>query len=417
MVTGHRPTKSYNIELFIKGKDYSIDLVKVNMITSIISPYPVIFLTLAIDPSEIILDKLFGQDPIILRFNLLDTTTDENIPLENSELELMFLKSMNQIETKSQAEDQLNDEYQGSSTMTTLVTVVKKPFQTMTTLVNEVYHRKTIREIVSNLTSNLNSGLVFDSNNENTEVLEQVCIPPTIFYKSIKYLDNNFGLYDGVPIIYCDYENIVHIKNISNKLKQSVAFNVTQLSIDNNKKNEEIIEKQTQGIINHYYTTETIINTYNANARFAVEAKNVYNISKPNDRLFYIVSKDLETICQKYGLIFGKDKEIYKILDVQNRRRYIQDHSGYETTETFLNSHLSKSISNMSTLQITLSKIIKIEPLLQVGEAVNFESNILDFVSLTGKYILLSSKLLFIRQNQEWQFMPIINLIRTNKIR
>jgi len=306
-----------------------------------------------------------------------------------------------------------------------IVTVCRQPYKTMHSFVNKIYTGTTIREIITDLASEIGADVEYDSDGENTIAIDQICIPPTTFYKIIKeynyendtsydgFLDRHFGLFAGIPAIFCQHDNTVKIKNLTKKMKKAQTFTVYQLAQSG--ENKDIIEKSTNGEI--FYTYDNIDFQYSGNVKFAVIAPKLKHIVTPKDKLFHIVEQDLATICSNYGLIDGDDQmEIDSEILSPTRISYNIQDSGTGSDETQFISRLSGTMADLNALSLNLERNLPILNLMDVGECVKLNTKITEYIDLAGKYILWSSDLNFGRHNVgEFQAVARINLIRTNK--
>ena len=136
------------------------------------------------------------------------------------------------------------------------------------------------------------------------------------------------------------------------------------------------------------------------------------HIVKPKDSFYYTIERDLETVCSSEGLI-SKDSRVHLDDAVTERVRYYTDHTGYEISETFIDS--AKKISSLSLLSLYLERNLNLLNLIKVGETVKFDSKNLNYTDLSGMYILRSSGIVLFRES-DWQTTARIDLIRTNKI-
>lgn len=424
------PTRGYDIQMTIKDLDFTNDLRSVRIISSLNTAYQVVLLELLVDPSDLILQDIFGEDPIKLNVRYLGQP--ETPPMEQVDLELMYAKADSKIVQKQEDPGAV---LQKDRTPFIIPTVCRKPFKTMSTIVNEVYTGMTMRQILEDLARKVKVNLEYDSDGENKEVIDQVCIPPTTFYKIIKeesnvgpdefdgYLDKRFGLFEGVPGIFCQHDNKVYIKNLTKKLNKNQTFTVYQLSTGGgdrettNKstsgRNEKIIDKSNDG--KNFYTYTEIDNDFSANAKFAIMAPTLRYVIKPSNRLYYVIEQDLKDVCTNYGLIYqNKTIQVDPGISKETRVRYYNDDTGYNLSSTQFDSRVARIMSNLATVSIDLERNLPILNLMNVGEPVKFNTSIADYVDLSGKYILWSSELFF-NKSGEWQSVARINLIRTNK--
>jgi len=404
------PGRSYDFQLKIKGEDYSQDMSRVRIVSTLTAAYQVVVLDIFVDPNDVILRKIYGQDPIKLSVRLLEQ--DGNIH-EQIDFELMNIQQGSELPMKTQ----LSEGIQKDRTQVSLITVPREPFRTTATVVNDVFIARTLRQIIQELViKNTGAKLDYDADGENTEVIDQVVIPPTTLSRSISYLDTKFGLYNNGPSNqgFVKYNNEITIRNLSSRMKKAAVFNVYQLSISG--KTKDIVEKSYDG--KNFYTYDNIYNSYSGNTRFSVFAKNLRHIVKPRDTLYYEIQQDLATVCAEYGLISKspntRKASIYMDSVLENRTRYYIEETGYEKTRAFANTMISKTIADLSTVSINLERNLRILNLMDVGQPVNFDTRVLEFKDLIGKYILKSSDLLFTREG-EWQSIARIVLMRTNK--
>jgi len=217
------PRQLYEIQVKIKDLDYSNEMINVVIGSSLSSAYQVITLSMLIDPTDVIIEDIFGGEPIKLQITL---NREYTVSGPSIDIELMYITSSFQLIQKEKM-SKIPDK---DRTVLTIVTVAREAYKTMNTLVNKVFIGKKIPEILDELAGDVGATLEYDKKNQNKKVISQVCIPPTTFYKIIKehtrndpdvfdgYLDQRFGLFDGVPGVFCQHDNTVYIKNLTKKL-------------------------------------------------------------------------------------------------------------------------------------------------------------------------------------------------------
>jgi hypothetical protein len=406
-------SRAYDLQLQIKDLDYTHDLTGVQIISSLSTAYQIIKLHLLVDPRDVIVEDIFGKTPIKLRIRLL--VEDQQIH-EDIKFELMYIKSDSQITEASESTDKI----QQDRAPLVIQTVCRKPFKTMNSLVNKVYMNKKIREILEELTSDVGADLTYDSDGENKELVDQICIPPTTLYKIVKeydgsnidsfdgFLDQRYGLHEGVSSVFCQYDNKLYIKNLTAKMNKNQVFTIHQLA--EQKDNTKTIEKSMDG--KNFYVYDTIDSDYSGNAKFSVIAPTINHIVKPKDTLFSVINQKLQDVCSTYSL---KHKNDNMNIDSEiTRTKYYNEDTGYEKTENLFNARLGRSVSDTATLGINLERNFKILTLMNVGEVVKFKTGTLQYVPLTGKYILWSSLINFTKSG-EWENTVRLNLMRTNK--
>ena len=406
-------SRTYSFTLKIKGKEYSNELNSVRIVSNLASAWPVFSLDLFILPDDILLESLHGQEDISLICRLLHYDGQE---IGKLDFNLMCLKPSSQLPVSKQM---MSEGYaQVDRTRLSILAVPKDPYKTLTKMVNGVYgglsSYKSSRQVAQDLVSKASSTtkLVYDSNGENKEVITQVCIFPNTLYSALQYLDKNFGTHDGCPSIYCRYDNELHIINESDRIKKSPLIIVTHLAIDK-KDTEQTIKDASDGV--HFYTTTAISVDHKTNSSFAKLGKTIKHVVKPKDKLFHVINTDLEKICKEYGAISGNDK-IHMNTGIERDKYYTGD-TGYEYSETFIRSMLAKQIFGLSSITLNLEKSLKIENLLKVGECVTFNTDTIEYIDLSGNYILQMSDIKFNRDGKEWRTTVQLKMVRTNKVK
>jgi hypothetical protein len=401
-----KPTsKSYDFTLTINGKDYSNNLTSIRIVSNLQNCWPVFSLQLYVSQSGILLEKLHGQDDIKLKVRLLNYDGDET---ESITFDLMALQPKTDLKTNNQMIE-VGDN-QSEYVPLSLMLVPKLVYKSMTKITNGIYSNKKIKDVITDL-CNKSEGLKikFDTNGENTEIIDQICVYPTTLYKSLIQVDNNFGIYSGCPAIYCYYNNELQIINLSDRVKK--AANIIIHHLASNKDNSEIIKKCKDGT--NFYSYSEIKTDNKTNQEFTKLGSKINYIVKPKDKLFHVINVDLEEICKKFGAISGDDK----IFMNQNTERvkYESSECGNGMSETFIQSKIAKQIFGLNSISVSLEKSLIIGKLLQVGSCVKFKTETVEYMDISGQYILQMSDLNWNREGKEWSNTCRLKLVRTNK--
>ena len=397
------PTRGWDIQLIIKDKDYSADLYRVRIISSITLPYQTILFDIFIDQNDIILDKMYGQDKIKMQIRLLE---QDQIPSDQIDFELMYITSDYPLTMKKPE----SEGHQKERVPMSFVAVPRDAFKSATTYLNRIFLQKTLKQCIETIVNeDVGASINYDTDGENTTVIDQIIIPPRTLMKTIRYLDETFGLFKGPTVQFIDKDNKLHILNLNKKFTKDQTFTVYQLALDS--VDDEIIDKCTDG--KNFYTYANLESTYSGNTKFSTLAKSQVHVVKPRDTLSYSIIHDMNTIISDYGLVYKNPKSYTDDL-IDSRTRVYTKHTGYDYDDTFAISEITPSISNMSGLSIELEKNLPFFNLMKVGEIVKFNSSNLEITDLTGKYILRSSDIRFEKEG-DWQATAKLNLIRTNK--
>jgi len=398
------PTRRYDLQLKIKDKDYTSALYQLRLVSSVTAPYQIFRMNLFVDPDDIILEKLFGRDPIKLSIRLLE---DIEYATEQVDFDLMYIKGWFQIDSRKSLS---TENVQKERSTFTITAIPRNAFKTITYPVNALYSNTTIRNVIEDLVGQSGATLILDSQDINSETIDQLLVPQTTLKKAIDYLDRRFGIFNGAGICFCSYDNKLFVKNITSKMKMNQTFTVYQLATD--VENTDTIKKCNDG--KNFYTYSTIDTNSSANAKLSVEAKTERYILTPKDQLFYTLVKDLQDVSTQYGVIYQSKKIEIDSDALSNREKTFEDPCAYETSEVFANAKISKFVANMSAISILLERNLPILNLVNVGEAVKLNSQIIEFTDLSGKYVLKASDLGFHKQ-RDWQTTCRLDLIRTNQ--
>jgi len=398
------PTRGWDFQLIIKNRDYSADIFRVRIVSSITVPYQTIFFDVFIDQNDIILDKMYGQDKIKLQVRLLEQNSA--MPKEEIDFELMYVTSDYPLTMKKQKSEGVEKDRVPVS----FVTVPRAAFKSATSIVNKIYLKKTAKEIVEDIVKTFtNAKIEHDTDGVNPLVIDQVIIPPKPLMKSIRYIDETFGIFSGPVVQFIDKDNKLFVINLNKKFDKNQTFTVYQLALD--AVDDDIIDKCSDG--KNFYTYSDFKSHYSGNSKFTTLGKQQHYIVKPRDSLSYTINHDVTKIMADNGLIFKNPKPyIDNVID--DRHRVYNNHTGYDYDEVFAIAGMTPSLSNMAGLSIDLEKNLPIMRLMEVGRTVKVNSGNQEMVDLTGKYILKSSDLVFHREG-EWQSTAKINLIRSNK--
>ena len=111
-----------------------------SFINTISAAYPIIIIDLSLDPKDVILERIYGKEPMKLSAKLIGRGM-QDIPVDNIELELMYIQGSDAMPQKSTMSDP--DEISQRVGMS-FMTVCRQPYKTMTTLANEIIENKDI---------------------------------------------------------------------------------------------------------------------------------------------------------------------------------------------------------------------------------------------------------------------------------
>ena len=403
------PHRSYAIEVKIKGQYLRDNQLRTIRISSTLAGYgPNIELGIFITAKDMFLEEIYGQDPITLTIRLLGQDASE---LERYDIDLMCTR----ISHGAPMAVALSDSSQEDRVSVTISTVVRDVFSSMTTMVNGVWGGadapKTVKEVAEDIVGEAGAGLEYDTEGENTEAIDQICVPPLVLYDALLYLDRTFGSHDGVPAVFCRLDNTVHVINLSKRIKKNAAVKISQPSLDK-KDLSELEKKSSDG--KHFYLQGEFKNDFVGNSKFAANATTIIHVAKPADTLFHLVEQDISGVCSDYGLIH---KNSNPFVDSKiDRTKVLEQHIGYEYTESFANSMIAKRIFDISTIQCVVGGNIMIENLLKIGDPLEMDLLVTEYLNVGGKYIMYKTDILYMKEHEgDWTCTVDIVGVRTNK--
>lgn len=399
----------YQIELKIKNENFVDDLINVRVVSSLNTAYQIVTLSILYETSSVILDDLLGKYPLNLSIKLI--SQEESTILETIDMELQYVDSNYSVqEGRPQLDSQA---YIPDRTIIDIVTICRKPFKTMSQIVNDVYEGKTCKQILQELAGKTGAEVIYDFDKENTEVIEQVVIPPTTFYNTIRYLDDYYGLFKGVSNLgFCQYDNKLYIQNLTTRMNKNQTFTVTKLASDADNTNETIDQASDE---NWFITVGQIQTSYSGSAQFTNAGKNIKHIVHPDNKLYDVIEQNLEDVCSEYGAN-AKPMEVNLDPNINEREVYVINHSGDNDSDVYANVQAARQIIGMSEVRVGIRDSIYLLHLVNVGEPVKLKTTTEGEQNLSGKYLLKSSDIVFDRsRNNVWSAATIITLMRTNK--
>lgn len=408
------PSKGYDLELKIDKRDYTNDLTSLRIVSSLSTAYPIFLITLMLDTTDILMENFSGAITANLTIRHIGRS-DAFTPDEETNIKLSLMSPKNNIKTKPMIA--VNAPREVAPLF--LVGFPKGALETVSCTVNAVYSQMTPREIISSLVKKYTkANLQYDSDEENTNKIDQIIITPRSLYGTIKFIDKYYGLFNGASNVgYCTYDNQLQIFNLSKRITKNHLFTVNCLSSDN-PKNSEIINKCNDG--KHYYTLQPIKDEYTGNSRIQMVG-NTYNyVVKPADKFVKLVEKKTKDVVKKYSDIAAKKvmgSNFQMIYDtVKNRTTYEETATADSgDNEAVMHSKITKALLQSAKLTITLEKDLLIKNLLKVGEVVKVITSTTELIDTTGNYLFKSSDIVFSRVASNWVCMATLVLCRSSK--
>jgi hypothetical protein len=400
------PSTTYEFQLIIDNIDYSNDLQRLSIRSSVLTPYDNILFELLLDPIDILSNKIYGQSKIKLTIILKGEVqaSDERINMD-----LMFLRTKTDYHMKKHSQTQLGEQQERSSIM--IETIVRNAYFIMNSQVNSIYYGSTPEQIITHLVKQAGGKLEYDVNGKNSLVIDQFLIPPTTLYRAMNYLNRTYGVFNGILSTSCSYEGIVTIQNLSKKIQSDQAFTVYQLATDLDQ--TTILQSNDP---KQFYTGLPVQLINRGNAIISGISPYITYMTKPKDALTGKVVINTKNDALKYGITDKRLPILYdeQAIDETKRKAFHINQTGYGTSRAFALSDSMTSIQDVSMIVIKLNHNLPILNLIKTGSAVNFKPNITDYKPLGGMYILKSCELSWNRSPKMWDCAADLLLMRSN---
>jgi hypothetical protein len=405
LISEWHPDVTYDFTFRIGEHDYSTDLIKVEIRSSITMPYQHILLDVYMDPRDILQDSLFGQQPIKLIIRLKGK--DASGFGDDVEFDLMYID----VDADYHPTQQVYMTDQIERSVTRLKAVGIKPYHTMSKMFNKIYLNKKPYEIISDLVGNTDATLEYDTGGRSKLAIDQLLVPPTTLYNVINYIDRTYGIFDGPMAVHTTFDNKIQVQNLNKKVNMEQLITLYLIATDRDE--SEVFESEDPRV---FYSDRPVQSTYKGNAVFSVEAPTIRYIVKPRDTLSQTIEVYLAGTAQSYGVIEKNNSDIYfntVAISPTSRIGIEKDQTGYDSDQTFIHSNLSQNILDMATLMASVNGNLPILNLMAVGNHVKVVSHVDAHMKLSGSYILKGSNITFMKATT-WEGSSQIFMGRSN---
>ncbi len=406
LISSWHPDVTYDFTLRVGEQDYSTDLVRVEIRSTVNTPYQHIFLDIFMDPRDVLSEQLFGQQEMKLIIRLKGKLPEGAEP--QVEFNLMYIDT--EADYAPAQRSYISDQWERS--ITRFKTVCIEPYKTMSTMVNAVYLNETPANIIRDLISNTSATIDYDPIDQSKLVIDQLIVPPTTLYNVINYIDRTYGVFNGAMGLHTTFDNKIKIQNLSKKTRLAQEISLYLVATDNPDSNK-VFESEDPIV---FYSRKAVTNSYKGNAVFSVQAPSIVYITKPRNQLSATIDIDLESFAKQYGVIEPNNPNIYhnrNAINYEKRIGYEKDQTGYDIDQTFIHANLSQNILDMASTIAEVEGNLPVLNLMAVGEHAKIISHVDDHLKLGGAYILKGSDIQFVKATT-WESFARIYLTRTN---
>lgn len=260
-----------------------------------------------------------------------------------------------------------------------------------------------------------NAKIILDDNNCNTDKIKQSIIPPMPLIKSLRFIDDNNGIFKGPSFIYHSWDNEIHIRDLSKSIEKEPEYTVHFLSLDQDA--SEIISKSASDD-KIYYTYNNFINNNSSNINLMKKSYSHQFINKPVGKFYETITHTLDTIAKELAPGDGEKNFMFNE-ELKNR---ITVHSKgimggvNSTNNSHITSKLAGFIANSSSFYFKLEgSTIPIKNLCKLGIPVNIVMYNAEYIPMGGKYVSTSNIINFSREiGQHYKMSSRIYVNRQN---
>ncbi|MFW6002014.1 MAG: hypothetical protein ACOCQD_01600 [archaeon] len=412
----HKDRPYYRVDFKIGDTDITFGLDNVTIINSISAIFQLFIINFRSNTLHIISEKIYGQEDIFLEISL----TTENIEeLEIANYRLVILSHNIPLPEEVSNRDYGPSDDHALEDEFTIYAIPKGSLKTMATTVNKLFQDditplESIKKIVEEFTPDVETEIYEE--NANNEKSEQIIIPPMPLIKSIRYLDNIFGIYNGPSFCYCrqDIEegDVFGLWDLHSMMDRTAEYDVHILD-----RGSPIgFQVSETGVTPDKFYTFTVVNSkYHGNKNIIKKGYKHKYIVKPSDKLFDNINLDMDEIFSENSIT--DHPEDFFMNDVVRDRISIhgKNITGLGKSESFARTSMARSIGKLSEISFGLDRHLQFQKLTKVGIPIDIHPMVDDYASYQGKYIVGSS-IIFLRRDDYAHYIAsaIITAFRTN---
>tara|TARA_Y100000310_G_C20680649_1_gene815744 strand:- start:1323 stop:2651 length:1329 start_codon:yes stop_codon:yes gene_type:complete len=433
--TGRR----YTVELIVDGSKLYLNerIIKVSIINSMASIWPLIILDLKIDNNYIIDEDLFGKKSLLLTIK----TEILNIPghaasKEQIEFELLYMYSNLNLTSKvadPTGKETSQQDYQYLS----LTTIPVPSIKTMTTSINTIFEEEIVQDPLELIIKALEEVKIktekIKALKKNAFKYDQFIVPPMSVNQMVDYVNEKCGIYQGSMFKYCDYEGNLLLWNLNEEIKKNGNIIIEQPRHDYDIfEFNKLKEKTADG--KHFVTLETVGSATNSNVNILDNGYEHIFMTDPERELFFNLEKTSDDISKMQEK--QSDLGIHKVL--KEIKTYHSTLKGYryqtefledDDNNSFATTKVSSNIKSNDSLEIKFGRLtstinsddtieLQLLKLLEVGKCAEYVPNSMPYLDrYQGKYILESSTIILNRiDSEQWNPTASLILTRTHKV-
>lgn len=378
--------EQYSVQFSIGQNVLTNNIQSFTIINSIKSIYPIFNIKVIVDSREYFNNKIYGQENAKMDFLVSNNVSVGGMELTSVDLFIVHMDvplslKMDESGDKKQ-EEPIND-------IISIIAIAKNPYLTMATTVNKVFTSsstngkedsntpiKMVESIFDKFIKTKVTKNISDKKANKTSIFQTV-IPSMSFIKSIRFINDNYGLYDGAMFVFCDMFNNFNLHCIGAQFKEQPLYEVAFLASG---KDDAEVYNRAKNEKNFTFTYSTITSKNKTNNKLLKYASNFASIVKPIDKFFELKEHKLEDSVDQ-TLLLNDEMKFRSVMFYGNT-------TGGES-DSKIKSLMSSILENSSTIKFNLgSNSLNLELLSQIGKPVLISPQSIEYLSFSGKYII-----------------------------
>ncbi len=413
---------NYKLEMKIGPNDLIKFVNSVRLTNSNNSLYPIITIDMMIDTSLIIKYDIFGQKPIDITIMLMG---EDQLPKETITFQALYLASSLNLTPKLQQGGDADQDRQPIS----FQCINLSCYQLMSTGVNAAYEEAAGMMPLDCLTQTLTlagvppAHVVADVKGKNTEIINQVLIPPMSVARCIDYLHEKYALYAGALFRYCMMDPVTSLpklvlKDLSQTIAEAPTVTIWQLPVgDEGGKRQQVMDKCIDE--KNYYIDSPFATLNYANSNIITFRYNKIQIVHPEDTLSAQQPYNMDDIMTQYGTTQKKQLVFLDSALKNIETKYCTDLKGfaYEApyNDSAITSRMSEQIKNTFMVNLSVVNNLRLSNLTQPGSTVKLEPAVNDYMKYAGNYILKNSDFQWTKVGDQWECRCDLQLFRSSR--
>lgn len=386
--------EQYSVQFSIGQNTLTDKIHSFTIINSIRTIYPIFNIKVIVDSREYFNNKIYGQENAKMDFLVSNNVSVGGMELTSVDLFIVHMDiplslKMDEAGDKKQ-EEPIRD-------MISIIAIAKNPYLTMATTVNKIFTSSSTNGKENSNTPIKMVETIFDSfiktkvtknisnKKANQKSISQTVIPAMSFIKSIRFINDNYGIYDGAMFTFCDMFDNFNLHCLSSQFKEQPLYEVAFLASG---KDDSEVFNRAKNEKNFTFTYNKITSRNKTNNKLLRYGANFVSILKPVDKFFELKEHKFEESVEQ-TLALNDEMKFRSIM-------YYGNTTGGEESDAKIKSYMSNILTNSSSIKFNLgTNSLNIELLSQIGKPVKISPQAIEYLPFSGVYILGASVLYF----------------------